>query len=101
MIATSREQSKRLLAAGVPGPDCVWDCVAFEPCDPCAVWECHVIQPWMDTKNLNPAWSMSRLWDILYKANIDYFEFSTEDSPEQVMESLVNAVIRLYKHDRV
>ena len=43
------------------------------------------------------AWSMGRLWDLLNKSNIFFYEYHTGIPLDEVMESLVNAVERAVK----
>ena len=56
------------------------------------------VRPRMDddlfSASIIPAWSMPRLWELLHKAGIYFYEYSTNDAVEHVMESLVYAVER-------
>jgi len=83
MIATTIEQAKRLIAAGIDTDtaDLCYTLTGFN----------------YDYSSKTPAWSMSQLWDILNKAGIHYYEYQTGNPIEEVMESLVAAVERLYK----
>lgn len=47
-----------------------------------------------------PAWSMGRLWKLLNKSGICFYEFSTGESVEEVMNGLVSAAIRIVKSRR-
>jgi len=81
MIVTTIEQAKRLIAAGIDTDTADYTLVESD----------------YDNSSKTPAWSMSQLWDILNKAGIHYYEYQTGNPIEEVMESLVAAVERLYK----
>jgi hypothetical protein len=40
------------------------------------------------------SWSIMRLWDLLHKAGIYFYQYDTGDTPEHIMGSLVYAVER-------
>ena len=86
---TTQEQSERLLAAGLDKmtADMGWH-LGFRECpDPVRSFK---------VENF-PAWSMGRLWDLLNKSNIYFYEYHTGIPLDEVMESLVNAVERAVK----
>lgn len=57
--------------------------------------------PCFDKDDQIPAWSMAALWSIIAKSNIRFYEFSTTESVERIMSSLVFAVERLSKQRRI
>ncbi len=112
-IATTLEQSKRLLEAGVPGEsaDLWWriyrpmtmtnkfayipagpeeSALSFSPCN-------NTILPGL--RNV-PAWSMARLWGIV-RENMLTLEYDTADTPSKVIESLVYMICRLSRQGRL
>lgn len=50
--------------------------------------------------DLVPAWSMGRLWQLMYESNVTY-DYSTNECVEKVIESLVHTVGRLAKHKQI
>ena len=80
---TTKEQSERLIVAGLdPGT--------------------------ADLQNFHagefaffPAWSMGRLWQILHDSGVWFYEYSTNDDVEKVLESLVSAVERAAKQGKI
>ena len=90
---TTEEQSRRLLISGVPEDTAdVW-------------WHPDYSDKPDFTRRLrvenNPAWSMGRLWELLNKSGIYFFEYCTTDPAEKVMESLVFAVERFARQGRL
>lgn len=82
MIATSIEQSKKLIEAGIPN----------ESADMCwykAVCGYHLTV----SQDLDiPAWSLSALWDYIHNLDKTY-EFPTTMSADELIETLVNTII--------
>lgn len=52
-------------------------------------------------EDIVPAWSMAALWELLEKSNARFFEFSTTETSESVMNSLIWAVERMAKQNRL
>lgn len=95
MIVTTREQSLRLLKSGLKAEsaDFAW---AFNPY---SGDELHIKTPLV--RGDIPCWSLSRLWDLLNKSGLYFYEYSTSDSVEAVLESLVAAVERFARQKRI
>lgn len=81
---TTQEQSERLLAAGL-------DKMTAD------MWLPLDYQDNPDPVEGFLSWSMGRLWDLLNKSNIFFYEYHTGIPLDEVMESLVNAVERAVK----
>lgn len=111
MIATTIEQGKRLLDAGLD-PKTADMCYIEEiitngiGCIPYKrTWSEY---PCVDTHEESegpelvslPAWSLSKLWDIMLRSGVVY-EYSTSESSKDVLDSLVDAVARLAKQGRI
>lgn len=112
MIATTIEQSKRLLAAGIDPISC--DMRWTNEVEEDKGWgfiqtiqeeEYHLElgQPFFDSPDDSsiPAWSLSKLWDILHESGQMFYEYPTTLSADQVLESLVEAVKRSVKTGRI
>lgn len=86
---TTQEQSERLLAAGlhIMTAD-MWLPLDYQD-NPDPV-RCFKEEGFL-------GWSMGRLWDLLNKSNIYFYEYHTGIPLDEVMESLVNAVERAVK----
>lgn len=97
MIATNIEQSKRLLEAGVPkeSADMMWeqhyDCLPYLTIIPRTTLGrsigAHAIY----------AWSLSVLWQMVHDLDKTY-EFPTELSADELIESLVTTIIYRKTH---
>ena len=87
-IATTREQSGRLLTAGVPmdSADMQYNAIPTRngPSIQLFVGEA--------TPNGLPAWSLSALWQMVHELDKTY-EFSTELSADELIETLVRTII--------
>ena len=84
MIATTIDQSKRLLAAGVErkSADMRWTSSPFG-------WHLDLgYHPSM----ANPAWSLSALWDLFYSMDKTH-DFDTDMNSEELIETLVRIII--------
>ena len=84
MIATTIDQSKRLLAAGVErkSADMHWTSSPFG-------WHLELgYHPSM----ANPAWSLSALWDLFYSMYQPY-DFDTDMNSKELIETLVRIII--------
>ena len=101
MIATSIEQGKRLMEAGVnkESADMMWT-NKVETCDD---WG-HFVTVEEETEHLEiaysyfilngvarPAWSLSALWDIVHGLDKTY-DFGTDMSSEELMELLEKTI---------
>ena len=83
MIATTIDQSKRLLAAGVDrkSADMRWTSLMFG-------WSLDLgYHPSMP----NPAWSLSALWDLFYSMDRTH-DFGTDMTSEELIETLVRII---------
>ena len=99
MIATTIEQSKELLNAGLDpeSADMRWEQLpGFVP------HLCYQpdVMPLIAPK-VTPAWSLSKLWDILHDSGQMFYEYPTTLSAVQVLDSLVEAVKRAVKTGRI
>jgi len=96
MIATSIEQSRRLLDAGMPveSANMHW----FGVND--VAMELVVGGPFLflEQDAEYPAWSLSALWQMLYDAG-EIYEFSTDTGPNELIESLVTIICSHYAPD--
>lgn len=95
-IATTIEQSKRLLEAGLDpkSADMRWE--TFPGCVPRLCYQPDVMP--LIAPKVTPAWSLSKLWDIL---GLDILGgwFSVESSTsEDVIEELVRLHENCYAH---
>ena len=90
MEGTTPEQSERLIRAGL-------DKNTADMCYLKAKNNVNLLLPYYGGDTTIPIWSMSCLWNILYTAGVHYYEYQTGDSVTKVIESLVEAVERLYK----
>ena len=90
MIATSIEQSRRLLDAGMPveSADMHW----FGINDVAS--ELVVGEPFLLDVEY-PAWSLSALWQMIHEAG-EVYEFSTDIQPEELIETLVATICSHY-----
>ena len=92
-IATTREQSGRLLTAGVPmeSADMQYNAVPTRngPSIQLFVGEA--------TPNGLPAWSLSALWQMVYELDRTY-DFPTELSADELMETLVSTIVYRKTH---
>lgn len=92
-IATTREQSGRLLTAGVPrdSADMQYNAVPTRngPSIQLFVGEA--------TPNGLPAWSLSALWQMVYELDKTY-EFPTELSADELIEMLVCTLVYRKTH---
>lgn len=97
-IATSIEQSTRLLEAGVPkeSADMRWE--QFAGCIPHLCYQQDLMP--LIAPRTTPAWSLSALWDLLSESNIT-LEYATNRSSEALIESIVTAVERFAKQGRM
>lgn len=99
-IATTREQSGRLLTAGVPreSADMTW--VAMElPRNGKIETEWDLVCGKMrgiSAMKWIPAWSTSVLWSIIYNLDKTY-EFPTNLSAEELIETLVTTICYRYE----
>ena len=88
-IATTREQSGRLLTAGVPmdSADMQYNAIPTRngPSIQLFVGEA--------TPNGLPAWSLSALWQMVYELDNTTYEFPTELSADELIETLVRTII--------
>lgn len=83
MLATTIDQSKRLLAAGVDrkSADMRWASAPFG-------WH---LELGYHPSNANPAWSLSALWDLFYSMDKTH-EFDTDMTSEELIEMLVRII---------
>ena len=110
MIATTIEQSKELLNAGLDPISCDmhWtneveedeEGYGFIKTRQEEEYHLELGQPFFDFPSdpSIPAWSLSKLWDILHDSGKMFYEYPTTLSAEKVMESLIEAVKRLHNH---
>lgn len=91
-IATTKEQSGRLLTAGVPSDsaDMQYNAVPTRNGPSIELFVGEV------TPNGWPAWSLSALWSIIYNLDKTY-EFQTELSAEELIETLVTTICYRYE----
>ena len=106
MIATSVEQSKRLIGAGVDPKtaDCCWSHYVLTY-DFGHAMEVSTVEPLLYSYPAChdgdvPAWSLSAIWDLIGETSA-VFEFSTSDKSQNVLCSLVENVIRFAKQGRL
>lgn len=91
MIATTKEQSRRLSTAGVStnSADMVYGLVMFGDT------QVETILPRNEEIEKNsircPAWSLSALWDILHRLDKTY-EFDTKMDSAELVEHLVSVI---------
>ena len=100
-IATTIEQSKRLIAAGLDpeSADMMWvvpetfdsgfDGEDENTPDPQASLKLQRHGRYCDT----PAWSLSALWQMVYELDNTTYEFPTELSADELIETLVRTII--------
>lgn len=83
MIATTIDQSKRLLAAGVEpkSADMRWEASPFG-------W--HLVLGYHPSMT-NPAWSLSALWDLFHSVDKTH-DFETDMTSEELIETLVRII---------
>lgn len=48
-----------------------------------------------------PSWSLAKLWELLNKTGIYYYEYSTGDDLEHVMQSLIYAIERAARKGKI
>ena len=106
MIATTIEQSKALLKAGLSkeSADCHWHFPVCKRED-----GSYTIYPepdlyvgWVFSPDDIPAWSMSKLWEIVFSNCGDkIYEFSTELSPKELMSSLFDTVLGMAEKNEI
>ena len=99
MIATTIEQGHRLLFAGVdPGTADLWWNLYSVTYDFGHAMEVKTEKPhlcdfnWFNREENIPAWSIGGLIDLL-KERGKVVEFSSDDSSEEIIETLVEALI--------
>lgn len=94
-IATSIEQSKRLLEAGVPkeSADMRWE--QFAGCIPRLCYQQGPIP--LIAPKITPAWSLSALWQRVHELDKTY-EFPTTLSADELIENLVKTIIYKRTH---
>lgn len=97
---TTPEESKRLIDAGLKRETADFRYLIVD--DGCGHTQ-YIFDtgPCFDDERQIPAWSMAALWDTIAKSNIRFYEFSTTESIERIMGSLVFAVERLSKQGRI
>lgn len=93
MIATSIEQSKRLVGVGVNAEDTAdfyYNSAGFLD------WRGDPVL-FMLGEFQTPAWSLSALWQMVYELDRTY-EFPTELSADELMETLVCTIVYRKTH---
>lgn len=100
-IATTREQSGRLLTAGVPreSADMTWVALEIPRNGKIEIeWDlvCGKMHGISAMKWI-PAWSTSALWSIIYNLDKTY-EFPTELSAEELIETLTSIICYRHEH---
>lgn len=92
-IATTREQSQRLILAGLKPEtaDMFWFCTAFEEEDPDAVWTLNVKQAYNpdEIHGAYPAWSLGALWNIFVESNTTLCFETDKTTPAFVLISML------------
>lgn len=97
MMSTNITQSERLLEAGLrrESADMQWN------------YDRHEDRYYLNVAHEDsqlfadyPSWSLPKLWDIMLRSGVIY-EYSTCESSEKVLNSLVDAVARLAKQGRI
>lgn len=95
-IATTIEQSKRLLDTGVGQKSADMKWAMFQGCVPHLCYESNsmllAVAP-----TVYPAWSLSALWDIIHNLDKTY-EFPSSLSSEQLIENLVTRICYRREH---
>lgn len=93
-IATTIEQSKRLLDAGLDpkSADMYWGHVDFGGSMQIVVLPAN---PHLDINStISPAWSLSKLWDICNECGIGPFNFGGDDlDSSSLMDKLIKWII--------
>lgn len=94
-IATTVEQSRRLLEAGVPkeSADMRWE--AFPGCVPHLCYQLDSM-PFIAPK-VTPAWSLSALWQMVHELDKTY-EFPSRLSADELIENLVKTIVYRKTH---
>jgi len=89
MIATNIEQSRRLIAAGVPmdSADMCW----YKAANGLFFLAVRGETPFWE----HDAWSLSALWQMIHEAG-EVYEFSTDIQPEELIETLVTTICSHY-----
>ena len=101
MIATNIEQGKRLMEAGLrtESADMCWARPFAVGCKKEDIPPMLYAEPYCSA-DVAPAWSLGRLWDLMLMSHVAY-DYSTYESAEYVIASLVEALVRLAKHNSV
>ena len=88
MIATTIEQSKRLLKAGVSkeSADMRWE--EFPGCIPHLCYQPDIMP--LIAPKVTPAWSLSALWELAKDLDLEYNTF--EDKAEWIIEHIVSQI---------
>lgn len=102
MIATTIEQSKRLISAGLDpkGADMFYALFYLPFGDETEPYEIRLIittDKCCPCKGDIPAWSLSALWQMVYELDRTY-EFPTTMSADELIENLVKTIIYRKKH---
>lgn len=94
-IATTIEQSKRLIAAGLDpkSADMRWE--TFPGCVPHLCYQ-QDLMPLIAPK-ITPAWSLSAIWDYIHNLDKTY-EFPTTLSAEKLIEVLTATICYRLEH---
>lgn len=95
MIVTTKEQSLALMKSGLDADtaDLAW---VNTPCNGSNL----VIRTPL-CKGDVPIWSMGQLWKIMHNSGIIFYEYGTCDPPEEVVDSLFEAVERAARNGRL
>ena len=89
------DQSRRLMAAGLKTEtaDMEW----VKPLGERFKYECQMLYSPFTNRIAGydriPAWSMSALWELCGKTCLMAHLYATDESPSDIIESLVNAII--------
>ena len=94
-IATSIEQSKRIMEARVPkdSADMRWE--QFAGCIPLLCYQ-QGPTPLIATK-ITPAWSLSALWQMVHELDKTY-EFPSSLSTDELIETLTSIICYRREH---
>ena len=90
-VATTIEQSKRLLVAGLDprSADMSWHKYKTSKWDLWVGWSDRELPDFQ----IVPAWSLSALWQMVYELDNTTYEFPTELSADELIETLVRTII--------
>ena len=96
-IATSIEQSRRLMEAGVPkkSADMMWE--QHYDCPPYLTIQPRTTLGRSIGAHAIYAWSLSALWQMVYELDRTY-EFPTELSADELIETLVSTIVYRKTH---